>query len=310
MEVITPGFHTLVVDLGRPRWRSLGVPLGGAADRQSLILGNALVGNPRDAAALEITLKGPRLRAENRIAAVLCGAPFEMSSERQSLQPGKTFTLQAGEVLDLGTASAGLRAYLCIQGGLQVPLVLGSRSSLQPLRAGDRLPCLPGSIPARFTQLPATWEPDAVDLEPSGTVRRRFRLRFLDGPQADWFHQEDFLSQVFVVTPASNRMGLRLQGRPLERPRWEMVSEPVCPGTVQVTSDGQYIVLGVDGQTIGGYPQIAQVIQADLDRLGQVRPGELLVFAPVQLEEAETLFRERQRGIHQLALRLRASLEG
>src|SRR5207247_11457919 len=111
----------------------------------------------------------------------------------------------------------------------------------------------------------------------------------LEGPQAAWFHADDFYDQQFTVTPASNRMGLRLQGEPLPFPTRELVSEPVCPGAVQVTRDGQCIVLGVDGQTIGGYPKIAQVINADLDKLGQLRQGERIRLLRVYMEEDERL---------------------
>src|SRR5207247_8459313 len=111
-------------------------------------------------------------------------------------------------------------------------------------------------------------------------------LRVLDGPQATWFDPATFYPQEFTITPASNRMGLRLHGEPLRLPEQELLSEAVCPGTVQVTRDGQCIVLGVDGQTIGGYPKIAQVIHADLDKLGQLRPGERIRFRLVHLAEA------------------------
>ena len=128
-------------------------------------------------------------------------------------------------------------------------------------------------------------------------------LRFLPGSQADWFDPASFTGQVFEVTPASNRMGLRLRGEPLPWPG-ELVSEPVCPGSVQVTNDGQCIILGVDAQTIGGYPKIAQVIRADLDCLGQLSPGQLLQFTPVTLEEAEARARRQAARLRDLLARL------
>jgi antagonist of KipI len=131
----------------------------------------------------------------------------------------------------------------------------------------------------------------------------------LDGPQADWFRlHEGPKRRLFTVTSAADRMGLRLQGPPLLALPWrEMVSEPVCPGSVQVTHDGQCIVLGVDGQTIGGYPKIAQVIAADLDWLGQLRPGDAVTFARVLLGEAEELYRRRQRLLREWTNRLRTA---
>jgi antagonist of KipI len=292
LTVLAPGLSTLVVDRGRPRTRSLGVPLGGAADRWSFALGNALVGNPPDAAALEASLSGPTLVADCPLACVLCGAPFEVDTDRRRLTAGTTFTLEPGEELRIGGTARGMRAYLCVAGGLDAPAILGSRSGLAPLRAGDRLPCQPGVIHGR-----------AVAAEASSAGP----LRVLPGGQASWFPPGALASASWRVTPASNRMGLRLAGGPLPVPGREMLSEPVCPGTVQVTRDGTCIVLGVDGQTIGGYPKIATVIAADLDRLGQLRPGAAVTFLEVTLPEAERLYRESAAALRGWLLRLRTA---
>jgi 5-oxoprolinase (ATP-hydrolysing) subunit C len=305
LRVLEAGLYTLVVDFGRPGYRSLGVPLGGAADRVSLAIGNALVGNPPDAAALEISLAGPTLETDCDLACVVYGAPFELTSDRQKLTAGKTFTLRAGEQLRVGGTQEGMRAYLCVRGGLQESEILGSRSSLEPLRAGAELRCSPGAIHARSVRTP-------FDRNVTTTPLRT--LRVLDGPQADWFAAEALFGnranpapKRWTVTPASNRMGLRLYGEPLPVPAREMVSEPVCPGAVQVTRDGQCIILGVDGQTIGGYPKVAQVISADLDHLGQLRPGECVAFERVSLGAAERAYRERQRQLKEWLTRLRTA---
>jgi len=268
--------------------------VSGAADRAALAIGNTLVGNEPDAAALEVALAGPTLIADAELACVLYGAPFDLASDRRPLGAGKTFTLHPGEVLRIGATAYDARAYFCIRGGLRTPLVLDSRSSLQPLRAGATLPCLSGTIHPHFIPLEAARTAPAV-------------LRVLDGAQAGWFRAEDFYSATYTVTPASNRMGLRLNGPPLPMPPGEMLSEPVCPGTVQVARDGQCIVLGVDGQTIGGYPKIAHVIDADLDLLGQLRPGERVVFRQTTLTEAEKLYREKQTRLREWLKRLRAA---
>ncbi len=292
LRVLDPGLATLVVDMGRPASRSLGVPVGGAADRWSLALGNALVGNPPGAAALEFNLSGPTLAAGCDLACVLTGAPFDVFVGRRRRDVGKTFTLRAGDELHVGGTPEGLRGYLCVGGGLDVPVVFGSRSGLEPLAAGAVLPCRPGTIGARFIRPRAAWNEEPRT------------LRALDGPQADWFRTEDFYRQEFTVTPEGNRMGLRLHGEPLTLPARELVSEPVCPGAVQVTSNGQCIILGVEGQTIGGYPKIAHVIAADLDNLGQLRPGDRVRFRPVGLAEAEALYRARDAELHEWVTRL------
>jgi 5-oxoprolinase (ATP-hydrolysing) subunit C len=298
LTVIRPGLRTLVVDYGRPNCRSLGVPVGGTADRISLALGNALVGNAPDAAALEISLAGPALVADAPIACVVFGAPFDLFTERRSLKTGRTFTLTAGEELRIGGTRHGMRAYFCVRGGLLVPEVLGSCSGLEPLQAGARLPCRSATTRARwFTH-------SLIDAAEKQT------LRALPGRQAEWFTAVDFYSRTFTVAAESDRMGLRLLGDPLDVPDRELVSEPVCPGSVQVTRAGQCIVLGVDGQTIGGYPKVAQVIAADLDKLAWLRPGDEVRFRSVSLETAESLYRRQRTYLHEWVTRLRTAADG
>ncbi len=321
IHVVTAGWATRVVDLGRPRTRSLGVPVGGAADRASLMLGNALLGNPPDAAALEVSVLGPTLRAEGHLAGVVLGAPFELTSSCQQVRPGVTFTWHDGEEVRIAGTPLGLRAYVCVQGSLQMPSILGSRSGLDVLPAGGALPVPSVSAKPQATQVGGRFLPPGVFESWNETGP----LRVVPGLQASWFttmptHDaagtvadvsgsegfRQFLGQEFTVSPLSDRMGLRLQGEPLPVPARELTSEPVCPGSVQVTSDGQCIVLGVDGQTIGGYPKIAQVIAADLDRLGQLRPGQRLSFALVELNEAMELYRQRERALAEWLCRLAA----
>ena len=295
--VLESGLASRIVDAGRPRSRSLGVSVGGAADRRSLALGNSLIGNRADAAALEIALKGPRLRAETDVGGVLFGAPFEAQRDGYPIEAGHTFTLRAGEELGIGGTPVGARAYLCVRGAFHVRTILASRSAFEPLGQGEILACDLSTIPPRFCpelqmRVPEVWT-----------------VSVLPGLQASWFRDEAFYEQVFTVTAASNRIGLRLQGKPLALPDRELVSEAVCPGSVQVTREGQCIVLGVDGQTIGGYPKIAQVIQADLDFLGQLRPGQRIDFKKVTMQDAIKRDRQARADLRLWTLRLRLSLD-
>jgi antagonist of KipI len=186
-----------------------------------------------------------------------------------------------------------MRAYLCVQGGFSGPRVLGSQSALDPLQAGMALACHSGTVAGRFVRADFEWN------------REPRRLRVIEGPQAEWFPGNALYALELTVSPTSNRMGLRLAGEAIPWPGRELVSEPVGPGAVQVTRDGQCIILGVDGQTIGGYPKIAHVITADLDKLGQLRPGDVVHFQPVSLSEAVLLNQRKQAELNQWLGRLR-----
>jgi antagonist of KipI len=295
LRVVASGLMAMLVDAGRPGSRSLGVPVGGAADRSALALGNALVGDGPDGLALEFTLAGPTLEALRPVAAVVFGAPFPATINGNPIAPGSTFTLQSGDVLMIGGTSEGARGYLCVAGGFDAPVILGSRSSLEPIRAGDILQCPASRCEPRRLMLGLSQEME------SG------HLRVVEGPQREWFTDESFFEQTWEVSPASNRMGIRLRGVPLQRRAGELVSEPVAPGAVQVTNDGLPVVLGVDGQTIGGYPKIAHVIRADLDRLAQFRPGDCVRFVRVTLEEAEAAAKRRSEELRRLLASIRAA---
>ena len=285
LRVESPGLHTLLVDLGRPGWRALGVPAGGAADRAAHVLANALLGNPPGAVTLEVTLAGPTLTADAPTACVIFGAPFELAIPgREPPAAGTTFTLHAGETLRVLGTPAGVRGYLAVRGGFRVPEVMGSRSALEPLRAGDLLTCDASTTAGRALPF--------VALHARGDVT----LRVLAGAQADWFEPGALEAWRFTVAAASNRMGVRLLGEPLPRVAGrrlaELASEPVAAGAVQVANDGLPIVLGVDGQTIGGYPRPAHAVRADLDRLAQLRPGDAVRFRAVTVPEAECAARD------------------
>ena len=279
LRVLAPGTHSLLVDTGRPRTRGLGVPVGGPADRVSLALGNALVGNPPLTPALEVTLSGPTLIADADTGICVFGAPFRLECAGEPVPAGHTFTLEAGQTLRIGGTPSGCRAYVCVPGGFRTLRVLDSATAFEPIRKSDVLSCEASRLPGR--DLGESF--GSYNLVPeAGSLR----LRVLPGPQVDWF-DELFFGRTYQVTPASNRMGVRLDGQPLAIPKRELISEPVAPGAVQITNDGKPIILGIDGQTIGGYPKIAHVIAADLDAVGQFRPGDVIRFQKVTESVAE-----------------------
>ncbi len=292
LRVLEPGLYSLLVGRGRSGSRHLGVPAGGPADYSACALGNALVGNPPDALALEVTLLGPTLRADALIAGVVFGAPFQLSG---SLQVGRSFNLTVGEVLKIGGTPNGCRAYLCVSGGFIGREILGSDSALEPICRDDLLKCGSSSLKPRT----------GVASEFTGPTL----LRVLPGPQKNWFGDTHFFEHSYTVATAGNRMGLRLLGTPLLRSPRELASEPVAPGAVQITNDGLPVVLGVDGQTIGGYPKIAHVIRADLDALGQLRPGDSVRFVEITEEDAEAAYREKRATLRRTIAFWRANLE-
>jgi biotin-dependent carboxylase-like uncharacterized protein len=279
--VIDPGLSTTVQDLGRPGYREWGVTPGGAFDRGAAGLANALVGNDGDCAVLELTLVGGTYQADEPLALAIAGAPMEArvlgpDGSQRPLEMPLSWSMRPGERLILGRAIEGARTYLAVRGGWQTRVRLGSRSSEERLRAGDVLPAPPGSIPTRRP----LWSPPAV--EP---------LRVVDGPDAPPVdpasdRSPSWADRPFRVGSRSDRMGLRLEGEPvaIAAPPGRL-STPVAAGAVQVAG-GQLIVLGVAAGTMGGYPHVAHVISTDLDRLGQLRPGDAIRFRTTTLAEA------------------------
>jgi KipI family sensor histidine kinase inhibitor len=297
LELIFPGPFTTVQDFGRPGWQASGVSPGGAADPVTTEVVNRLVGNPPQAALLECTMSGPVLRFHRAVRVAWLGWA--------DAQSGRPVELLAGEELDLRGKTESFRGYLAVAGGIDTPLVLGSRATDvraglcgRPLRAGDRLPL------GEAGEGPATgnWRVGWPRVPLAGRV---LELRFLPGMQAGWFCAEAleiFRSATFRISPVSDRMGIRLDGPVLERGRTgELLSQPVVAGSVQVPPDGQPIVLMTERQTIGGYPQIAHVISADLPLLARAWPGMELRFREVTLDEAREAWRLLQRDLRTLA---------
>ncbi len=286
--VVHPGLHATVQDRGRTGYREWGVPVAGAFDRDASALANALLGNPADLAVLELTLVGGTFQAQIPLAIALAGAPMRAAIVRRDgrerpLAIPQSAPLGAGDRLVLGPSAVGARTYLAVRGGWQTPLVLGSRSSEDRLRAGDVLPADPGTTPFRR---PARIPPAGPGHEP---------IRVVDGPDAppdfDW---EAWEAGTFPVGRQSDRMGLRLEGGvPLVPPAPDRISTPVAPGAIQVAG-GRALILGVACGTMGGYPHVAHVISADLDRIGQARPGDVLQFRRIDLAEARRIDRRER----------------
>ncbi len=287
IEVISPGGLTTVQDLGREGFAHLGVPRSGAADRRSLMLANRLVGNPEGLAALESTLRGPALRFRCGALIALTGALVDACLDGRELAMNAPERVEAGETLTLGTARTGLRTYVAVRGGLDVPLVLGSASSdllsglgPVPLRAGDRLQI--------GTASGGRWP--SVEVAAIHEMPRELQLRVVPGPRADWFASDALLrllDSTWKVSPDSNRIGVRLRGEPLVwAGKEELRSEGMICGAVQVPPSGEPILLLADHPTTGGYPVIAVLAADDLPLAGQLAPGAGVRFALARVERA------------------------
>ncbi len=295
--IVAPGPLATIQDLGRPGFREVGVPASGAFDRQSLRIANALLGNPPDCAALELTGFGGVFRARSDLALSVAGAAMTARVERTSgpdlaLRVPQTFSLQAGESLIVGSSASGFRLYLAVAGGWDSPMILGSRSTEAPVRAGDVLSASSGLTSRR---------------RPSESLLPEVLqgpFRYLDGPDAPGITSGAWDEQEYRLGALSDRVGLRLEGRPIEvRVAPGRLSSPVTMGSIQVAG-GQLIVLGPACGTLGGYPHVGQIISADLDRLGQVRPGDPMRFARVELAFARELDRQRRRAMDRSRLLL------
>jgi KipI family sensor histidine kinase inhibitor len=278
VEVLAPGPLALVQDRGRPGLAAVGVGRSGAADAGALRLANRLVGNDPDAAGLEVLLGGLSLRFPAGGVVALAGAEVPADVDGVPVAPHAATRVQPGGVLRTGTATRGLRLYLAVRGGVDVPRVLGSRSAdrlaglgPEPLGAGDVLPVGSQVVEAAqpWADPPRDWPTTAV-------------LRVTPGPRADWFTPgafERLLAGRYAVAPASDRVALRLDGPPVERvDRGELPSEPLVPGAVQVPPDGRPVVFGADHPVTGGYPVVAVVEPRSRDLAAQLRPGDAVTF--------------------------------
>lgn len=293
LEVLRPGLCTTVQDLGRPGYQKYGVPVSGALDEWALGVANALVGNAPGEAGLEVTGVGPVLRVRGGALLAVAGAEFALELDGTSVPPFAAFRARDGQTLAFGECRSGVRAYVAAAGGIDAPLVLGSRSTClsgrygghegRAFREGDILPL-------RLLGADSRGE--------GGFLPRRLRprhgplveLRVVPGPQDDAFTDEGvatFLGSEYRITPNADRMGYRLDGPPITHVKGaDIISDAIASGAIQVPGDGQPIVLLADRQTTGGYTKIGAVIRPDLPALAQARTGDRVRFRQVGLAEA------------------------
>lgn len=279
-----PGLRTTVQDRGRVGMASLGVPRSGAADSFSAALANALVGNADDVAVLETTLTGPTLLFEVAASVAVTGAAADVSLDGEPVEFGVAVRVSTGQRLSIGTAREGLRSYLAVAGGVDVPPVLGSRSTdtlsgigPAPLAAGDVLPI--GAPPIASSDLFVSREVLASVLPAAGRA-----VRVVRGPDATDATVNSLCSQAFSVSRHADRVGARLTGAIVGG--GEVATAGMVGGAIQLPPDGAPVVLLADHAVTGGYPVVAVVVAADLPIVAQARPGAALRFRAVSVGEA------------------------
>ena len=311
IEVMSPGAMTLVQDAGRFGMQELGFSPGGAADTNSMMKANALVSNSPTEAVLEFTLSGGMLRFHESCVIALTGADMKPLINGKGCNPDRAIKIQKGDLLQMGFAQTGCRAYLAVAGGLKIAEVFGSRSTDRKcgigglegraLRAGDKI----GLREAKETLkgMEHRFLPQVQD-KGRKAIPRPYKVRVIMGPQDDYFTSkgiETFLKSVYTIGSDSNRMACKLSGQPVEfKNSGDIISDGIAPGSIQVAGNGLPMIMMADRQTIGGYAKIATVISADIPVIAQCKPQDEIVFEKVSLRKAVFIYKKEYKKMRKL----------
>ena len=312
ITILKAGLQTTVQDIGRHGYQQYGVTVSGAMDPISSRVANILTGNSEDAPLLEITWSGPEIRFEKDSLISLCGGDLSPAINGKPISGWRPILVKKGDRLSFGKCLRGLRAYLAIAGGIQVPQVMDSHSTYlkagiggyhgRALKKGDQLDVM---APSPFIETLIKQPPIKLNWTAAGFALSIFRpsatFRVIPGKQADLFNNQsllDFYHSPYKITLDSDRMGYRLHGNQLLLKKdAEILSDGVTFGSIQVPLNGQPIILMADRQTTGGYPRIGEVASADLPALAQVLPNTEIRFQEVTLEEAQSSFIIQEKNI-------------
>ena len=308
LEILDPGLLTVVQDRGRYGFQRYGVPVSGAMDEFALRMANLMAGNDQDAAALETTVRGPKIEFHASTWIAVTGADISPEVDGQPIPTWESVEIEAGSVLAFGDLRDGMRAYVAVNGGIDVPVVMGSRSTYlkgrfgglegRALQAGDRLSTLPADADAVLPKrLPKDYTAPVY-----GGIHR---LRVVPGPQDHAFDADalsKFLTSRYRIHSDSDRMGYMLDGPKIEhREGADIVSDGNPPGAIQIHGDGIPRILLADRGTTGGYTKIATVASINLSSLAQALPGQSVSFRQVTVEEAQEALREQESVIRSVA---------
>jgi biotin-dependent carboxylase-like uncharacterized protein len=309
LRVVDPGLCTTVQDLGRHGYQAMAVPVSGIRDSVSLRIGNAIVGNPDSMEGLEISLQGPTLEVKaESVRVVLCGTDAGqleiIEPDQRTVAPWQSVRLTRGTIFKVANFDDTFGCCLAVEGGFDLPTILDSKSTFllggiggfkgRALRKDDELPLLNQLAVARDEQMSIR----PVDIASNDIIR------VILGPQDDYFETESvktFLETPYLLSFKSDRMGFRLEGTPLKHSKgFNIVSDGIATGAIQVPGNGLPIILFYDHQLTGGYPKIANIISADLPKLGRMRLQTSIQFKSVSVEEAEDIKRSQERELRKL----------
>ena len=305
VHVIAPGLLTTIQDVGRYGYQHFGMPVSGAMDKYSLMLANILVGNSPSEACLEATLTGPELAFQEKGMVAICGADMGAMLNHTVVPLYTALRVKPGDVLRFSGLKKGCRTYIAFGGGIDVPEVMGSKSTYlrsrtggmkgRQLQSGDILRVHPFINKPEIQRIPPQIIPDYL---PS------VHVHIIPGPETEAFSFEgikEFLTKEYIVSAQSDRMGYRLTGPEIRHKKGaDIISSGINMGTVQVPGNGQPIIMMADGQTTGGYTRIANVIMYDHTLLAQLKPGDKIRFREISLEKAQELHISRTKQCEKL----------
>lgn len=294
-NVIKPGLFTTIQDMGRHGYLKYGVPISGAMDTFSFVTANLLVGNNANAACLEVTFVGPELQASTETQIAITGGEISPKINGQDVPMWQTINVREGDIISFGKMESGARAYLSVRGGINAPVILGSRSTYvrggfggingRQLKTGDVIEGFGLPPISHVYLLPKELIPE---------FKSPFKVHVILGPQKDMFTKRGLntlLSSQYRITAEADRMGYHLEGPKIEhKEKAEIISDALLPGAIQVPKDGQPIILMRDAQTTGGYPKIAAVITPDVSLLGQAKPNDVIIFSEISISQAHERF--------------------
>jgi len=313
ITITVPGPLTTVQDMGRYGNRATGFTSSGVCDKHAAAAANILCGNDINAAVLEMTLMGVTCTFDSECLIALTGADMTPKLNGEAIECCRAVAVKGGDTLALGFAVKGCRGYLAVSGGIDVPEVMGSRSTAlkygvgghegRKLKAGD---VLPYAEHPKLAKILAKYDKRITDKSEFGSPAIVYAVY---GPQDDMFTdaaKQAFESSEYTVTPDSDRMGIRLDGTPLETVNGsDIISDGIVPGCIQVPKTGLPIILGADCQTTGGYAKIAAVCTFSLPTIAQLKPGEKLRFKVLTIEEAQKMSIKYEKEIQKLAKKMR-----